>query len=216
VAVIRFIITLPFRLLALAIIVPVKLALGLVKLSVRSTFFALRSSILSFVAGIGAGWFLTSTPTGRQLVDQVRDLVSGTSGPVDDDQLAAQVRTELASSTRTWHLPQPQVAVSAGIVTLTGEAPHDTGRTDLEEAARSVRGVVSVLNNLTVAAAAPEPVTATATQTDTPAAASAAPATDPASSSSTASSKKASAATSKSATAVASGSVPETGEDPTA
>jgi hypothetical protein len=152
---IKFIITLPFRLVALAIILPIKAALGLFKLSVKTTFVttraALRSSIISFAAGLGLGWFLTSTPTGRQLVDQVRDLVSGApSGPVDDDQLAAQVRTELASSTRTWHLPQPEVAVAGGVVTLTGTVPHETGRSDLEEAASSLRGVVAVINQVTV------------------------------------------------------------------
>jgi osmotically-inducible protein OsmY len=153
--VIKFVLALPFRLLALAIIIPIKLALGSLKLTLKTSFVttraALRSSLISFAAGVGLGWFLTSTPTGRQLVDQVRDLVNGTpSGPVDDDQLAAQVRTELASSTRTWHLPQPDVSVAGGVVTLSGSVPHDTGRVDLEAAAVSVRGVVSVSNQVTV------------------------------------------------------------------
>lgn len=165
--VIKFIITLPFRLLALAIILPVKAVLGLIGFTFKAGFVtvrtALRSSLISFVGGVGLGWFLTSTPTGRQLVDQVRDLVQGGGGaPLDDDGIAAQVRTELASSTRTWHLPQPEVTVAAGVVTLSGSVPHDTGRTDLEEAARTVRGVASVLNNVTV----DTPDGATGTQTD--------------------------------------------------
>lgn len=165
--VIKFIITLPFRLLALAIILPVKAVLGLVGFTFKAGFVtartALRSSLISFAGGIGLGWFLTSTPTGRQLVDQVRDMVQGGTGaPLDDDGIAAQVRTELASSTRTWHLPQPEVTVATGVVTLSGTVPHDTGRTDLEEAARTVRGVASVLNNVTVDA----PEAAAGTQTD--------------------------------------------------
>ena len=153
--VIKFVLTLPFRLLALAIVIPIKLALGSLKLTLKTSFVttraALRSSLISFAAGVGLGWFLTSTPTGRQLVDQVRDLINGApSGPIDDDQLAAQVRTELASSTRTWHLPEPEVRIVGGVVTLSGSVPHDTGRADLEAAAKSVRGVVSVSNEVAV------------------------------------------------------------------
>ena len=152
---IRFLITLPFRLVAVAIILPIKAAHGLFKLSVKTTFLtsrvAMRSSLISFAAGIGVGWFLATTPTGRQLVDQVRDLAGGApKGPIDDDQLAAQVRTELASSTRTWHLPQPGVTVAGGVVTLTGSVPHTTGRSDLHAAAASVRGVVSVDDQIQV------------------------------------------------------------------
>ncbi len=152
---IKWVLALPFRLVALAIVLPVKMVLGSLKLTAKTTFIttraAMRSSLISFAAGLGLGWFLTSTPTGRQLVDQVRDLVQGgPSGPVDDDQLTAQVRTELASSTRTWHLPQPEVTVSSGVVTLTGSVPHEVGRADLEAAASSVRGVTAVVNQVTV------------------------------------------------------------------
>lgn len=169
---IKFLITLPFRLVATAIILPIKAALGLFKLSVKTTFLtsrmAMRSSVISFAAGLGLGWFFTSTPTGRQLVDQARDLASGMpSGPIDDEALTAQVRTELASSTRTWHLPQPEVSVTDGVVTLSGEVPHDTGRSDLEDAAKAVRGVVSVLNNVTIGGDADQG-TPTGIQTDDP------------------------------------------------
>lgn len=155
-AAIRFLLTLPLRLLAVAIVIPVKTSLGLLKFSTKATYastrLALRSSIISFAAGVGLGWFLTSTPTGRQLVDQVRDLVSGSpGGPVDDDTLAAQVRTQLASNPRTWHVPQPEVAVSNGVVTITGSVPHDTARADLETAVMAVRGIVAVVNRVTVA-----------------------------------------------------------------
>jgi osmotically-inducible protein OsmY len=152
---IKWLLALPFRLLAFAIVLPVKAVVASLKLTAKTTVVttraALRSSLISFAAGVGLGWFLTSTPTGRQLVDQVRDLVGGgASGPVDDEQLTAQVRTELASSTRTWHLPQPEVSVSGGVVTLTGTVPHEVGRADLENAARSVRGVTAVVNHVTV------------------------------------------------------------------
>ena len=123
--VIKWVLALPFRLLALAIILPIKLTLGSIKLTAKTTFVttraAMRSSVISFAAGVGLGWFLTSTPTGRQLVAQVRDLLDGEpSGPIDDESLSAKVRTELASSTPTWHRPHPEVSVSGGVVTLTG------------------------------------------------------------------------------------------------
>lgn len=151
---IKFIITLPFRLLALAIIVPIKTVLGLIRFSLKTAYIttrtAVRSSLVMFAAGIGLGWFFSSTPTGRQLVDQARDLMGQPTGPVDDEQLTAQVRTELASNAHTWHLPQPEVTVADGMVTLVGSVPHETGRVDLEKAAGSVRGVVSVTNSVTV------------------------------------------------------------------
>ncbi len=152
---IKFIVTLPFRLVALAIIIPIKTALGLLKFSIKAalvtTRTAFRSSLISLAAGIGLGWFFTSTPTGRQLVDQVRDLMGKPAGPVDDDQIAALVRTEIASGSNTWHLPQPDVSVAGGVVTLTGSVPHSSGQLDLERAAAAVRGVVAVNNSVEVA-----------------------------------------------------------------
>ena len=57
----------------------------------------------------------------------------------------------LASSPRTWHLPQPAVTAAEGTVTLSGEVPHATAAADLERAARTVRGVVEVDNRLRIA-----------------------------------------------------------------
>lgn len=164
---IKFIVTLPFRLVAMAIIIPIKTSLALLRFSAKAAFVttrtALRSSLISLAAGIGLGWFFTSTPTGRQLVDQVRDLMGKPTGPIDDDQIAALVRTEMASGASTWHLPQPDVVVVGGVVTLAGTVPHATGQADLERAAASVRGVVAVNNSVTVADA---PVAAEGDTTD--------------------------------------------------
>jgi osmotically-inducible protein OsmY len=67
--------------------------------------------------------------------------------------VASAVRDELASSPRTWHLPQPAVTAAEGRVTLSGEVPHATAAADLERAARAVRGVHEVDNRLRIATA---------------------------------------------------------------
>ena len=121
----------------------------------------MRSSIISFLLGIGLGWFLT-TPTGRYAVALVLDAIRGrTATPVDDDTLTDRVRAALGADTATWHLPQPDVVVRGGVVTLSGEAPHDEGRLDLTSVAATVDGVVSVVDHLSVVdttpASAPTP-----------------------------------------------------------
>lgn len=83
------ILTLPFRLVAALIaafvVIPTKLSARVLRFStvatLRTTRFAMRSSIISFAAGVGAGWFL-GTPAGRDLVDQVRGRIQGApAGP---------------------------------------------------------------------------------------------------------------------------------------
>lgn len=48
-------------------------------------------------------------------------------------------------------------SVNDGVVTLTGEVSQEATRTDAESAAKDVKGVKSVVNNITVAAPAPPP-----------------------------------------------------------
>jgi BON domain len=109
---------------------------------------AARSSIASFGIGLGLGWFL-STPTGRYLLASIRDAVlSPQVAAADDDGLAAAVRSELAAAPSTWHLPQPEVVVAEGHVTLRGAVPHAEGREALLLAAAGVPGVASVVDVL--------------------------------------------------------------------
>jgi osmotically-inducible protein OsmY len=70
---------------------------------------------------------------------------------VPDADLAARVRHELSHSPRTWHLPQPSISVLQGRVVLAGQAPHATGRADLERVVAAVPGVVAVDNEIIVA-----------------------------------------------------------------
>jgi osmotically-inducible protein OsmY len=65
-----------------------------------------------------------------------------------DDTVGERVRFELSHSSHTWHLPQPDVQVAGGVVVLTGAAPHQSGKADLERAAASVAGVERVENRI--------------------------------------------------------------------
>jgi len=128
--------------------VTARLVRGSILTSLRSMRFAARSSILSFVAGVGVGWFLT-TPTGRYLLASIRDaLMSPPIAPPDDDALAAAVRSSLAADSSTWHLPQPEVVVADRHVTLRGAVPHAEGRESLLLVAAGVPGVASVVDVL--------------------------------------------------------------------
>jgi hypothetical protein len=151
---IRTLLALPFRLLAVLVAVPTNLSARLLRFSVVTTWrtsrAAVRSSIISFLLGIGVGWFLT-TPTGRYATSLVVDAVRGRmASAVDDATLAERVRAAVSADTTTWHLPRPDVAVDGGVVTLTGVVPHGQGRDDLASAAARVPGVVSVVDHLTV------------------------------------------------------------------
>jgi hypothetical protein len=56
---------------------------------------------------------------------------------------------------RTWHLPQPDVAVVDGRVQLRGRVPHDTAREELVRVAGAIPGVNGVDDLLEVEAATP-------------------------------------------------------------
>jgi len=98
---------------------------------------------------LGATLALMITPvTGSEMRRRVSRLVVRR---VPDADLAARVRHELSHSPRTWHLPQPSISVLQGRVVLAGQAPHATGRADLERVVAAVPGVVSVDNEIIVA-----------------------------------------------------------------
>lgn len=118
-----------------------------VKVTTRSLrWVGLRRLVL---IGLGATLALMVTPvTGPDLRRRLSRLVARR---VPDADLAARVRHELSHSPRTWHLPQPSISVLQGRVVLAGQAPHATGRADLERVVASVPGVVSVDNEIVVA-----------------------------------------------------------------
>ena len=124
----------------------------------RIAFFPIRVTTRSLrwvglrrllLLGIGASVALLLTPvTGAEMRRRLSRLVARR---VPDADLAARVRHELSHSPRTWHLPQPSISVLQGRVVLAGQAPHATGRADLERVVSSVPGVVSVDNEIIVA-----------------------------------------------------------------
>lgn len=129
-------VTLPFRVLFAAF--------GLTYKAVRLVGV---SRIAAFGAGVGVGMAV-----GPETTATVRDGIARRLGSVDSPvDLADMVRSELAHSPRTWHLPQPVVAVDGDRVTLTGDVPHATARADLARTAGAVIGVAAVENRIVVA-----------------------------------------------------------------
>lgn len=93
-------------------------------------------------AGVAVGMVVAPVP-GRVLRSRLRSaLAARRPAP---DVLAERVREALGSAQRTWHLPQPEIEVTAGRrVVLRGEVPHDTARRDLVAVAAAVPGVAGV------------------------------------------------------------------------
>ena len=145
---------------------PVRMTYGVGRLSARTGYAAGRRSartayratrllglkrMLVLGTGIGIG-LLVAPQTGAETREKLRQWWDARQGPTTDAELADRVRQELAQSPRTWHLPQPEVEASAGRVVLSGNAPHPSGKTDIERTAAAVAGVVEVDSQLHVAA----------------------------------------------------------------
>ncbi|HEX4441180.1 MAG TPA: BON domain-containing protein [Thermoanaerobaculia bacterium] len=68
---------------------------------------------------------------------------------VDDASIQASVKTKLTAD-RFSNITNIDTNVTNGVVTLAGEVPNDRVKADAEAEARSVNGVVKVINNLQV------------------------------------------------------------------
>jgi hypothetical protein len=135
------------------VFLPLRIALGLTSVTAKTSFRTGRllgyRRIVVFGAGVAVGLLLAPVP-GRQLRARIQDeLEKRRGGPQGD--LVERVRFELSHSPRTWHLPQPDVEIIGGRAVLTGAAPHETGRADLERAAAAVTGITEVDNRLVIA-----------------------------------------------------------------
>jgi BON domain len=126
---------------------PIKIALGLVKLVLRTIGFIGISRIAAFGAGVGVGVSMAPKPA-----DQLRSGVAAKeeAKAARGGDIGSAVRHELATSPRTWHLPQPGVTVQGDRVVLTGSVPHDEARLALLRTAGSVTGVRAVDDHLTI------------------------------------------------------------------
>ncbi len=139
---------------------PITVALGTLGAAYRTVRFVGVGRILAFGAGVGVGLAMAPTTVTelRARLAKRHESVRTTPGtPLGD-----AVREELSHSPRTWHLPQPAVAVEGNRITLTGEVPHEEARADLGRTAGAVVGVVAVDNRITVSAAATSPAPQTA------------------------------------------------------
>jgi osmotically-inducible protein OsmY len=68
---------------------------------------------------------------------------------VDDASIQAAVKAKLTAD-RFSNITNIDTNVTNGVVTLAGEVPNDRVKADAEAEARSVNGVVKVINNLQV------------------------------------------------------------------
>jgi osmotically-inducible protein OsmY len=123
------------------------------KVTARTSRLVGFKGFVLLAVGIAIG-LLAAPATGRELRIKLRRLLEG-SQPLSDNDLAEKVGFELSHAPRTWHLPQPEVAVVSGRVELLGTVPHETGREELERVAASVPGVSAVDNRLQVDESAP-------------------------------------------------------------
>ena len=115
----------------------------------RATRYVGLSRLLALGLGVAIGLLIAPT-SGQELRDRLIRQWEARRAPASDDAVAERVRYELSHSPRTWHLPQPEVEVVAGTAILTGDAPHATGKADIERAAAAVPGVAEVDSRLIV------------------------------------------------------------------
>lgn len=144
---------LPLRLTRWVTSLAFRAGLGIGRLPVRATAGGVRRlgvvGVLALLVGVATG-LLFAPMSGAQLRERLRALAGG-AGSVPDGAVRIAVEHELSSAPRTWHLPQPEVLVHGGVVTLRGSVPHDTARIEVEATAAGVRGVQGIVNDLIVA-----------------------------------------------------------------
>jgi hypothetical protein len=122
-----------------------------VKAGGRATRAAGFSGVVCFVLGLALG-LLFAPVKGRDLRTKLQRALGRGAG-LSDAELAEKVGFELGHAPRTWHLPQPGVAVVEGRVQLRGRVPHDTAREELVRVAAAIPGVGGVDDLLEVEAA---------------------------------------------------------------
>jgi hypothetical protein len=162
------------------LLLPFKIAFALIGIALKTGF---RVGTLPFkVSGRVArvprfrGWFfllaglvvglLLAPGSGRELRAKLQKLLDRSSD--SDGDVADKVSFELAHAPRTWHLSQPAVSVSAGMVTLRGTVPNGEGRDELGRVTAAVPGVLAVDNQIDVEAVTttdPDPISPTAPAT---------------------------------------------------
>jgi hypothetical protein len=146
-------IKLPFTIVArlLALTFGLGRAVGAIPLRVgrRATRILGFRGVVFGLVGLAIGLLLAPVP-GRELRKKLSAMRSASRPPSDAD-LTDKVAFELSHAPRTWHLdPQPEVAVVAGRVVLTGNARDDSAFEEFGRVAAAIPGVVEVDNQLVV------------------------------------------------------------------
>jgi hypothetical protein len=119
------------------------------RLTRRTTRILGVRGVLFGVLGLAIGLLLAPVP-GKELRRKLAALAADRGTPTDAD-LIEKVTFELSHAPRTWHLePQPDVAVVAGRVILTGEARDDSAADEFGRVAAAIPGVVEVDNRLII------------------------------------------------------------------
>ncbi len=146
------------------LLLPVRLSYGVGKAGGKTGYYAGRRSVgttyrasrfvgLSRLLAVGLGvaiGLLVAPTSGVELRERLRRQWEARNAPASDEAVAERVRYELSHSPRTWHLPQPAVDVVGGTAILTGGAPPETGKPDIERAAAAVPGVAEADSRLVV------------------------------------------------------------------
>ena len=136
-----------FRIVTLPVKVGTKTGVVATKMGYRTARFVGFKRIVLIAIGVGIGLLVAPVP-GRQMREKLRAALAGGLG--GEAELGDLVRFELSHSPKTWHLPQPAIAVHESTIVLSGSVPHETAKADLERAASGVPGVESVENLLVV------------------------------------------------------------------
>jgi hypothetical protein len=147
---------LPFRVVLRTLALAFGLGRTVGSLPVKATtrlgrLFGFRT-VVGLVLGAALGLLFAPGP-GRELRQRLSALAASRR-PVDDGDLADRVVFELEHAPRTWHLPQPSVAVADGRVVLSGTVALDAARDELGRVAEAVPGVAAVENRVAVEAEA--------------------------------------------------------------
>ena len=134
---------------------PFRIAIGSAKVGTKVGYRTGRlvgyRRLAVLLTGIAIGLLVAPVP-GAELRAAIRRRLQARG--LTDADIGERVRFELAHHPRTWHLPQPEVAVTSHRVALRGRVPDDDARHEIVRATGALPGVAAVDDQLEVAGTA--------------------------------------------------------------